>query len=160
MGKQVEDLRVSDLQAHPVWQYSDSDDGLETSVMPVKRIPVTSLLGKLVGTTVTLANGKEVWAVIGNVDEKNPRLTQHFLTLSVECDGRWFVLARYHDFNRNESGPTALAKFLKLPVDEIFPIKYDIRGISKGKTEALVGYIRREPLEKLSREQIISLAVP
>lgn len=155
----VDRLRVADLQRYPVWQYKNCDDA-EIHVRPVRRWPVSKLTGKLIGTQVTLANGAAVWALIGNVDEANARLTQHFLTLSVEQEGRWFHLARYHDPNREECGPDALSAFLRLPLEDIFPIRYDIRPFARGKTEALMGYVRSEPLERLSREEIIGLAVP
>jgi len=47
-------------------------------------------------------------------------LTEHFLTLSIESGGKWFHLARYHDFNRAEHGPEALAHCLGLRVDGAF----------------------------------------
>jgi hypothetical protein len=71
----VEALVVGDLEAHPVWEYVNNDQLGETSVRPVKRIPVRNLTGKDVGTKVGLANGNIVWAMIGNVDNNNARMT-------------------------------------------------------------------------------------
>lgn len=112
--KAVDSLTVADLKTFAVWQYTNREGADETYVRPVKRAQVASLTGKVVGTQVTLANGERVWALIGNVDPSNPRMTEHFLTLSVERDGRWFTLARYHNFDIAEYGPDALAKFLGL----------------------------------------------
>jgi hypothetical protein len=92
--KQVDTLQVADLQAHPVWQYTNREGGDETFVRPVKRVPIANLSGKVVGTQVMLANGRRAWALIGNVDPTNARLTEHFITLSVERDGQWFTLSR------------------------------------------------------------------
>lgn len=158
--KRIEDLDALDLQAHAVWQYANIDEAGETLVRPIKRLPVNRLAGKVVGTHVQLANGNVVWALLGNMDESNPRLTEHFLTLSILHEHRWFMLARYHDINYGESGPDALAQFLSLPVDEVFPIAYDIRAIVKGNADALVGIIPKQPREHLSRAEIIALAVP
>jgi len=158
--KAVDSLAVADLQAFPVWQYTGHEGVDETFVRPVKRTPVTSLAGKLIGTQVTLANSERVWALIGNVDPTNPQMTEHFLTLSVERNGRWFTLARYHDFDFVEHGPEALAQFLGLPVDEIFPITYDICQVAEGDEAALRGQIRKAPRERLSRSEIIAMAVP
>jgi hypothetical protein len=158
--KPVDSLTVADLQAFPVWQYTNREGADETHVRPVKRTPVTSLTGKVVGTQATLANGERIWALIGNVDSKNPRITEHFLTLSVERDGRWFTLARYHDFDVAASGPEALSQFLGLAVAEVFPIRYDIRSVAKGDEAALQGQIRKAPRERLSRAEIIAMAVP
>ena len=158
--KRVEDLTTADLKAFPVWQYANEDEKGETAVRPVEKTPVKSLTGRLVGTQVRLVNGANVWAIIGNVDANNPRLTQHFLTISILRDGRWFTMARYHDFDANERGPQALAAFLGLQVEDVFPISYDISRFSRGDPAALVGTIEREPREKLTRAEIIALAVP
>jgi len=157
--KPVDGLTVADLRAHPVWEYT-SGGANETYVRPIKRIPVTSLTGKEVGTEVTLANGDRVWALIGNVDSANPRLTTHFLTLSVERDGSWFHLARYHDFDADKRGPIQLAAFLGLAVHDVFPISYDLRSYVKGASAALHSTIPAEPVERLSRAEVIALAVP
>jgi hypothetical protein len=158
--KPVESLEVGDLQAHAVWQYANRDGVDETLVRPVKRVPVASLTGKIVGTQVRLANGTCVWGVLGNVDASNARLTEHFVTLSVFRNGRWFTLSRYHDFDYAENGPDALARFLSLSVEEVFPIAYDIREYAKGDPAALAGQIYKDPRERLSRAEIIGMAVP
>ena len=158
--KPVDALTVVDLREHSVWQYTRRGPGDETWVRPVKRLPVTNLTGKLVGTQVVLANGTPVWALMGNVDASNPRLTAHFRTLSVERGGTWFHLARYHDFDANERGPEQLATFLDLAVDDVFPISYDLLPHSKGDPKALRGTIQAKPSEVLTRDQIIALAVP
>ena len=109
---------------------------------------------------VLFANGDQAWALIGNVTVDNARLTEHFVTASLERNGRWFTLARYHDSNYGEFGPEALASFLGLPLDDLFPISYDIRAQVKcGDAAALAGQIPREPRERLTRAQIIALAV-
>jgi hypothetical protein len=156
MSARIESLAASDLQTHPVWQLEDGG----VHVKPVKRWPVESLLGKLVGTRVRLANGSEVWAILGNLSPRNPRSTQHFLTASIERDGKWFALARYHDFDAAARGPEALASFLGLAVADVFPISYDVRRYAKGDPAALAGTIEREPRERLNRAEIIALAVP
>ena len=159
--KTVEELTVDDLRAFPVWQYTNANEDVgETVVRPVKKIPVKKLSGRIVGTQVRLADGSARWALIGNVDPGNPRLTQHFLTLSILDRDRWFAMARYHDFDAEERGPLALAAFLQLPVEAIFPITYDIRRYCIGDAGALTGRIDAQPKERLTRAQIIALAVP
>lgn len=157
--KQVDSLKVADLQAYPVWQYTNREGGDETFVRPVMRVPIANLAGKVIGTQVVLANGRRVWVLIGNVDPTNARLTEHFITLSVERDGRWFTLSRYHDFDYAENGPEALSRFLGLPIDDVFPIAYDIQEYAKGDAAALAGQIRKEPRERLSRAEIIAILV-
>jgi hypothetical protein len=155
--KPVESLTLSDLQENPVWKYTNNDELGETSVRPVKKFPVASLAGKIIGTQVRLSSGPVVWALIGNIDANNKRLNKHFLTLSLERNGKWFHLARYHDFDFSSRGPDKLAQFLGLPVDDVFPISYDVRKFSRGNPDALTDAIEKEPQEKLSRAEIIKL---
>jgi hypothetical protein len=161
LNKKVEDLTVSDFKAYPVWEYTNEDEKLgEMAVQPVKKTPVNSLRGRIVGTQVLLANGTKVWASFGNVNARDPRLTQHFLVLSVFKGKGWFTMARYHDFDNIERGPKALAAFLGIQLDEVFPISYDISRFCIGESSVLVGRIEKEPREKLSSAQLIALAVP
>jgi hypothetical protein len=158
--KPVEELTPQDLEESPVWQYANSDEVGETAVRPIKTTPVRSLTARVVGVPVELANGRKVWGLLGNVDASNARLTEHFLTLSVEQDGKWFTMARYHDFDAEENGPLALARFLGMKVRDVFPIRYDISRWCKGEPAALAGEIPENPRERLSLEQIMALAVP
>lgn len=159
-NRPVTAITVADLLAHPVWQYVHVENSDETAVRPIKRVPVANLTNKIVGDQVTLSNGERIWALIGNVDTTNARFTSHFLTLSVEREARWFSLARYHDYDFFERGPEALARFLGRSTSEVFPITYDIRKYAKGDPAALNSQILLEPIERLSRAEIIAMAVP
>jgi hypothetical protein len=158
-AKTVESLQVSDFLRHPVWEFINDDRIGETAVRPVEQLPVSHLKCGLVGVQVTLANASRVWALIGNVDVGNPRATEHFLTLSVEKNGQWFCLARYHDLDYPDRGPEALARFLGLPASEVFPITYDLRPYAEGNLAALMGEIRSEPREKLTEAELIDMAL-
>jgi hypothetical protein len=70
-----------------------------------------------------------------------------------------FHLARYFDVDFNQSGPQALADFLGLQLDEVFPIFYDISALSLGDRASLVGTIEKEHREKLTREELIALSL-
>lgn len=158
--KTIDSLTAQDIAESAVWKFSaDRQDG-ELTLRPIRRLPVSNLTGKIVGTRATLANGTQVWAIFGNIDSDNPRLTEHFLTISVERDGAWFHLARYHDFDYEERGPLQLAGFLQLRVSEVFPISFDLRAYALGDPRALSGFVREEPVERLSLDEIIALAVP
>jgi hypothetical protein len=151
--KPVESLTVDDFEAHPVWEYLNDDEFGETLMRPVEKLPVETLDNRLVGTQVRLANGLEVWGLLGNFDVKHPRGTQHFLTLSIERGGKWFYLARYHDIGFPAEGPEALARFLGLSVDDVFPITVDVRRYVQGDPKALTAIVLKEPREKLTREE-------
>lgn len=159
--KPVELLQVADFIKHPVWEFVNDDADLgETSVRPVGRLPVDTLAGRLVGVQVRLANGDRIWAMVSNVDVHDPTSTEHFLSLSVTKDGKWFHLARYHDVTYPRCGPDTLARFLDLPTDEVFPISYDLTSISKGTGAALSGAVRKEPREKLTLTELMRLSLP
>jgi len=158
--KLVDSLTAADLAEDPVWKYTNRDGADELFVSAVTDLPVKNLSGLVIGAKAHLANGSETWALFGNVDSKNPRYTKHFLALSVERKGQWFHLARYHDFDYAERGPEALSRFLGLAVDDVFPISFDLRRYVEGYPAALVGSVLKEPQERLSRAQLIKMAVP
>jgi hypothetical protein len=159
--KDVTKLTPADFRAHPVWKFSDSDEPSETAVEPVKKLPMKSLAGALAGVEVTLACGKKVPAFLGNIEVDQPKPTEHFLTFSVFGErGEIFHLSRYHDFDYQDHGPDALAAFLKMKKEEIFPIAWDVRHLVSGAPAAVHGQILSEPRERLSRAHLIALAVP
>ena len=158
--KLVESLTADDLAANAVWAFANSDGHGGTMVRPVKAIPVANTAGKIFGTRVSLANGTTAWALLGNVVALSPRETQHLLTVSVERDGRWFHLARYHDFDYADRGPAALARFLGLQLRDVFPLSYDLSSLAIGDVKALAGAILDAPRERLTRSEIIAMAVP
>ena len=158
--KAIDLLTASDLAASPIWRYTNRDGVHELFVTSITTIPVENLNGKVIGSQVHLANGSERWSLIGNVDATNPRFTEHYLTLSLERDGKWFHLARYHDHDYAERGPEALSRFLGLKIDDVFPIAYDLRIYVEGDLAALVGEVPRKPRQKLSRAELVALAVP
>jgi hypothetical protein len=155
--KPAESLSVADLTAYPVWMFVNDDSLGETVVRPVRRVPVSNLSGKLVGTQARLANGTDVWTLMGNLDPRNQRNTEQHLAISVERNGRWFHLARYFDPDYESRGPRELADFLELSIDEVFPIAYDLRAVAKGHPDVLVGAVTNEPRERLTREARVAL---
>jgi hypothetical protein len=161
-AKKVDDLSIADFEAFPVWQFTDADEQEmdETAVRPVNKLPAKIGGGYIVGTKVSLSNGMECWARLGNLDPEHPRKTAHFLGLSVFKNGLWFHLARYHDFDASSTGPLALAGFLGLPINEVFPIHYDLTRICIGNPAVLIGQIDAKPREVLSHAELIALAIP
>jgi hypothetical protein len=159
-AKPVATLTTADLEAHPVWRFVRGDSRSEDRVRPVRRLPVSKLAGKLVASELQLASGTRVWGLLGNIDLANPELTAHFVSLSVLHAGRWFYLARYHDPGWVEHGPTALSSFLGSAVPQVFPLSYDISRWCIGLAEVTRGKITAEPPRRLSRAELIALAVP
>jgi len=158
-AKPIASLRVSDLEKYRVWQFTTNDPADETAVRPIKRLPVSTLMGKLAGARISLANGERLWALVGNLDEQNAQLNEHFVTLSIERSGCWFHLARYHDADYDQTGPEGLARFLGLPVDDVFPISYHVREYVKGNPPLLDGIVLKEPRVRLTSSQLIAMAL-
>lgn len=154
--KPVESLTVADFQAYPVWEFLNDDEIGELMMQPVE-LPVESLDNRIVGTQVRLANGSWVWSSFGNFDVGNPRATQHFLDISIERNGEWFHLARYFDVGFPAEGPEALARFLGLHVDDVFPITVDVRRYVRGDPAALTAVVLKEPQEKLTDAELNKL---
>jgi hypothetical protein len=151
--KPAESLTVSDFQGHPVWEFLYDDEIGETMVRPVEKLPVESLDDKVIGAQVRLANDSLVWASFGNFDVTNPRATQHFLDISIERNGEWFHLARYFDVDFAAHSPEALARFLGLHIDDVFPITVDVRRYVRGDPAVLTAIVLKEPQERLTREE-------
>lgn len=159
LTKQVDELTADDFRSAPVWEYVNNDEAGECTVRPVRKLPVKDLNNRLVGVEIKLNCGNTFYGMLGNIDAQNPKNNEHFLTISIERKGKWFHLARYHDWDHSKKGPIALAKFLKLDVDDVFPIRYDIRPVVEGNPKSLADKIEIEPRKKLSRSEIIALAV-
>jgi hypothetical protein len=153
-------IRVSDLEQHPVWKAILDDEADDPSVFPVHSLPVTNLDSCFVAIRVHLANGKQVWAMLFDVILTDSRKTEHLVQLRVEHNGAWFWLARYWDIDADRNGPEALAQFLGLSVDEVFPIHYDLTGLATGLPSAIKGQIPKEPRERLPKDEIIRMCVP
>lgn len=152
--KLVIDLTPTDFKAHPIWDLRGEDKKTgETFVSPVEDLPVTDLGNRIIGLQVTLNNGRTVWGLMGNVHLDNLRRTEQFLSMSIFCDGALFHLTRYFDTGLSvRFGPEALAKFLDMNVDDVFPIKYDLRPYVDGNSPPVFGSIPKEPRERLSNE--------
>ena len=159
--KPVDRLTSADLSLHPVWEYVlDETVGVdETTVAPVWTLPVDSLENRVAGIEIELANGNKMCGLISCVSLRNLRSTKHFVTLSVERDGVWFHLARYFDVEYDKYGPYQLAEFLELPVNDVFPIRYDLSAVVRADAEFLRGSIPMEPIERLSEAELIALAL-
>lgn len=157
--KPVSSLTPVDFEKHRVWEFKPGPSGDETWVRPVRRTPVSKLTGRIVAERVTLANGEKPWALIGNVFLDNEELTRHFVTVSIERNGCWFHLARYHDYEYADRGPGQLSEFMCLPVECVFPIAYDISHFIIGNPTAARGSILAEPENRLTRAQLMALAV-
>lgn len=159
MRKRISDLCPEDFADTPVWEFYMDDERDDELVTPVLSCPITSLANRVVGARIRFSNGDTMFATFANLDLESPYRTKHFLALSVFNEGNWLHLARYHDPNYARHGPSWIAKCLGLSVTDIFPITYDLRAFCVGHVDSLVGVIPSESEEKLSSEELITLAL-
>jgi hypothetical protein len=161
MSRSIDSLTAHDFVEFPVWRFIDSDSPREDYVKAVRRLPVKNMTGLIFGGPILLADGTTLTGYLGNFDATKPELTEHFLTVSLfGSDGTIFHLARYHDIDAIENGPSALARFLDKSLEQIFPLKYDVSLLVSGFSEVTRGSILSNPRKRLTRAEIIALAVP
>ncbi len=158
--KPVYRLTPHDLAAFPVWEYADDEEGLpgrdETWMRPVLSLPVSDLTNRVVAVPVALSAGQTLLAAMSNVNLDDPSDHEHFLVIGLyRQDGEKFVLARYHDHERQQQGPQQLADFLGLSMDAVFPIAYDLSSIAVGQPEHLRGTVEAEPRNPQSRRDLM-----
>jgi hypothetical protein len=153
---QLSEITSDDLENSPVWRTSRGGE-LLVAVHKTK-LPLASLTGMLVATKVRLASGFETWVLVGNLGV-DQRSNEHFATFSFHSQGQWFHLARYHDFDYPERGPSQLAAFLGMDVVDVFPFVFNVRGMVRGGPLSLSGCVDLEPRERLSEDQLVELAL-
>jgi hypothetical protein len=163
-SKPVDQLRPADLATHPVWEYANAEEGVEgqdeTWVRPVAELPIADATNRVIGTTVRFSGGREFVATLGNLDAHRAEQTRQFLVLGVfGADGEAFILARYFDAWVDAAGPHALATFMGLPVGEIFPIAYDVSSLVSGDPLCTRGLITLEPEVRLTKKELMMLAM-
>lgn len=157
-ARPIDTIPPSELIMHPVWEFQPEDQSRdETWVLPVKRLPVTSLPNRIVAVLARLGNGTLVTAMIENISLSNPRSTRQFQRVSIAKDDCWFHLARYFDIDREGREPADLARFLGLSLEDVFPISYDLTGIAVGLPEVVQGTISAEPEERLRDQERMAM---
>jgi len=156
-----ESMEIAHFEAFSVWEFDLANETKpgrdETWVKPVWLYPVSHLDNRIVGTHLTLANGQTKFGVLSNVVLQDARRTAQFLLVQFMEGQEWFPLERYFDVAYDQHGPTALAEFLDLPLDQIFPLSYDISSVARGLPEVVRGTIPIKPKEILSDEERMKL---
>ncbi len=157
--KEMADIVPTDFQISPIWEYAlDREVEGESLVRPVLELPARTLDLRFVGTPVRLANDRILPAMVANVTANDPYRTRQFISLSL-YKSEWFGLARYHDVDIDQNGPAALAEFLGLAIEDVFPVSYDLRACCIGNPDALAGKIDAEPSERLTDKERLRLVL-
>lgn len=159
MRKNFNDLCVNDILEHPIWRFTNNNPQDELEIEAIDGSNLTDLGGVTLSSKVTFADGSSQLALFQNVSLAGQKVNDHFLSLTIEKDGEWFPLARYHDVAFDRHGPLQLSSFVGKKVQDVFPIEYDLREILKSHASRLVGVVHAEPPVRLTDEQLISLAL-
>jgi len=77
--------------------------------------------------------------MLGNIDLQDANQTARYLTISFLKEEERFDLARPIDFHYETHGPKALCDFLELKLEDVFPIRYDVRSVCRGDPAAMAG---------------------
>lgn len=160
--KPVDQLTIADFEQYPVWEYAldlEEKGYDETWVRPFTELPITSLGNRVLGTQVRLNNGEQRCAVLDNITFTRPDKTEQFIGITIIDGDRRFHLARYVDTDYKDHGPAQLAEFLGLPLDQVFPITYDIASLAVGHPDVIKGRINAEPSRKLNRDEIMKMVL-
>jgi hypothetical protein len=160
--KPADQLSQADFTQHRIWGFVDEmEEDLpdETYMRPVAELPVASLGSRVVGAQLILTNGQQVFGMIGNIELADPVSTEHFLTITIFHHGERFDLARYHDVDYEQRSASALANFLGLPQNSVFPIHFDISDVAIGSPDCLRRSISAIPTSRLSHDDLIALAL-
>lgn len=128
-------------------------------IAPVESLPPKTMQSIVVGTEVQLADGCRKWAILQNLSLAGQKVNDHLLNITLDVDGSWFPLARYHDPWNETYGTKKLAELLDRKLDEIFPIKYDFRREIKSDNQAFVGEVKLKPNTVFTSDQIMQLVL-
>jgi hypothetical protein len=151
LKKLFHDITFEEFKKHPIWTFLQMDDESgDWWMLAEDKFPLKAPVFTYICIPVRLANGKEVWAKIQNIDFNNAAITEEFLCIELEKDGRWHHLTEY---NLNDKGPDNLAKFLGMSVDDVFPITYDLRPYVAGDEYPVVGKIYKTPRIRRTDEE-------
>jgi hypothetical protein len=156
MKKTALQLKPNDFSKYPVWEWDlDSDD---ETLKPVVKYPVADLGNRILGLKCILANGDEKHCTLSNVELSDPVKNEHFLFISIFINGKYVSKPRYFDISYNRE-MSSLVSVMKLSMDEIFPIRWDVSAFVSNKSKVKNGVIRDKPDILLTNAQIIDLAV-
>jgi hypothetical protein len=153
----VGQIRPENFENFPIWRFCGSDSDGEPMVAPLKSSRVRSLRSRVLGSQAMFANGELHWAILANFDIEREKVTEHFVILSVWTGTNWFHLARYFDPWFDTHGPPCFAQAIDKPIDDIFPIRYDISEHVPKSCRHASGEIQKSHPSPISNEERMDL---
>jgi hypothetical protein len=155
-------LTPDHLEVNWLWQFVPAGSDGDLLLKPVKVRQTQQFTGRLAACKVRLADGSAVWGLIEGLDLATPEFLRHNreLYLWTGASG-WFHLAQYFDSNAIKAiqGPEVLCGVLGKPLDQIFPIQFDLSARSTVESTCLHGSFEVEPAWGLSQADVMAVLV-
>ena len=158
--KLVHELNVRDILNSPVWRYCEDESG-ELAVEPIDKYPVQSLENCVAGIKVKFANGYQSWALVANFDLNSSKKNKHFLSFTfLDEEEQIYTLPRYFDAGYDKATQEELPAILRMAIEDIFPVSYDLTLIADGDQSILSSsFDLMSAPERLTDNELIALAV-
>jgi len=160
MIMELDILTVKHFQEYPIWEYISCDS---TKIKPVKRYPVDNMDDRIFGVQGRMFNGALIWMNFSNYYVDSKEYTDQFVLATFyhrRNDEDSIKLYRYHDSGYNNGhNPTAISKYLDMPIDDIFPIEINITHLLKRQCECSVYKLNKTPPMALTEKEWMRLAI-
>lgn len=132
--KRVSELKLEDFADHPVWTWEDDDGDMVVSV-DYSALVANTHDALFVSCRYRLANGTQLYGAVSvRMSDR-----QVYLLTFYKADETAFDFSLQPEL-RSPAARAALASFLDLTVDDIFPVAYEVT-LGPGTVEQLVGTI-------------------
>ena len=160
MERPLNEITATELLTAPAWSYTPSKDG-RVWLKPVGSKRLRTFNNRMVTCQFHTPSGEAIWGLVEGIHPDLPLFSKHWRkAYLLRSDGKWFELARYHDYNWSTKGPERCAYFFRSTVHAMFPLRFDISHLSATASSSLVGVFESDPKDRLPRAEIIALAVP
>lgn len=156
------DLRPIDLQKTWLWTVVASRADGALRLKPETLAKTDKFKGRLIASQVSLADGTKLSALIEGIDPEAPGFSRHNKELYVWVDGHgWFQLAQYFVSEELKAvrGDDVLCRILQKPIQDVFPIHFDVRHRAKTESPCLIGSFEHNPSWGLTQYQVMEILV-
>lgn len=157
----LDELKPEELNVVWLWEYTPSKDG-RLWVKPIKTTKTKKFSGRIAACEVVFADGSRHTAMIEGIDIETPEFSKHHreLILWISTHG-WFRLAQYYcnDDVKAICGDEVLCKIVNKSLNEVFPIKFDLRDRSSIDSTCLSGAFEHNPSWGLSGADVMKILV-
>ena len=152
MKTTIDNITWNSFREYPVWEWDlEVDD--DAALFPIQDYPVSYLEGRIIGVPCYLNNGAIINCVLSAIEIGSPHKTDQFLSLTAMVNETKIQLQRYFDVGASEDPGKVFADNIGIPVDDVFPIKWDVQKYVTKGTRGRSGTITRFPAMRLNEQQ-------